>query len=113
MDELYWETAGAAKTFTHPLHPEWLAGMGRSARVLDYGCGYGRVMAELGHHGFEDVLGVDISAALIERGRRSGRAWGSTSSGRRRRSAGRPAASIWWCCSRCSRACRGTKPSAR
>jgi SAM-dependent methyltransferase len=70
MDGLYWETAGAAKTFTHPLNPEWLAGIGRTARVLDYGCGYGRVMAELGDHGFEDVLGVDISAALIERGRR-------------------------------------------
>jgi SAM-dependent methyltransferase len=112
MDRLYWETAGAAKTFTHPLNPEWLAGIGRTARVLDYGCGYGRIMAELGDHGFEDVLGVDISAALIERGRRErpGLRFDVIGSPP---TIGRPAASIWWCCSRCSRACRGTKPSAR
>jgi SAM-dependent methyltransferase len=73
MDGLYWETAGAGKTFTHPLNREWLAGIGRSARVLDYGCGYGRVMAELSECGFEGILGVDISAALINRGRRERR----------------------------------------
>ncbi|MER7463052.1 class I SAM-dependent methyltransferase [Streptomyces sp. NPDC097981] len=67
----YWDTAGAAKTFTHPLDFGWLAGADRSARVLDYGCGYGRTMAELSGHGFSRVCGVDLSPALIARGRRS------------------------------------------
>ncbi|MFC4530930.1 class I SAM-dependent methyltransferase [Sphaerisporangium dianthi] len=67
----YWDTVGAEKTFTHPVDLGWLATAGRDARILDYGCGYGRVMAELGRHGFSDVSGVDLSAALIERGRRS------------------------------------------
>ncbi|MET9887988.1 class I SAM-dependent methyltransferase [Streptomyces sp. NPDC006430] len=67
----YWDTVGAAKTFTHPLELTWLAGVGRSARVLDYGCGYGRTMAELSAHGFREVSGVDLSPALIARGRRS------------------------------------------
>ncbi|MFI6144710.1 class I SAM-dependent methyltransferase [Streptomyces sp. NPDC051109] len=76
MDDLgrqiaYWDTAGAAKTFTHPLDLTWLAGVGRSARVLDYGCGYGRTMAELSDHGFRDVSGADLSPALVDRGRRS------------------------------------------
>jgi SAM-dependent methyltransferase len=76
MDDLadqrrYWDTAGATKTFTHPLHVAWLATVDRTARVLDYGCGYGRTMAELGNLGFADVSGVDISTALIARGRRS------------------------------------------
>jgi len=65
----YWDSVGATKTFTHPVNPDWLARVGPHARVLDYGCGYGRVMAELTEHGFSDVCGVDLSPALIERGR--------------------------------------------
>ncbi|MEV7279276.1 methyltransferase domain-containing protein [Streptomyces sp. NPDC093111] len=65
----YWDSVGATKTFTHPVNLSWLAGVGPDARVLDYGCGYGRVMAELSEHGFRDVSGVDLSPALIERGR--------------------------------------------
>jgi SAM-dependent methyltransferase len=67
----YWDTTGATKTFTHPLHREWLAGVDRDARVLDYGCGYGRVMAELNDLGFRRVCGADVSATLIARGRRA------------------------------------------
>lgn len=66
----YWNGIGAAKTFTHPVNLDWLTGLAPEARVLDYGCGYGRVMAELGERGFRDVTGVDLSPALIERGRR-------------------------------------------
>ncbi|RKR91537.1 methyltransferase family protein [Micromonospora pisi] len=65
----YWDSVGATKTFTHPVNLRWLAGVSPDARVLDYGCGYGRVMAELSEHGFSDVSGVDLSPALIERGR--------------------------------------------
>ncbi|MEV5283173.1 class I SAM-dependent methyltransferase [Streptomyces sp. NPDC051993] len=67
----YWDSAGATKTFTHPVNLDWLAGVSRNARVLDYGCGYGRVMAELSEHGFSHVSGVDLSPALIARGRQS------------------------------------------
>lgn len=66
----YWDSVGVTKTFTHPVNVDWLEGVSRTARVLDYGCGYGRVMAELGEHGFTDVSGVDLSPGLIERGRR-------------------------------------------
>ncbi len=69
---LYWETTGATKSFTHPLYTAWLDGIGRAARILDYGCGYGRVMADLRDRGFERVSGVDTSAALIARGRAAG-----------------------------------------
>lgn len=65
----YWDSVGATKTFTHPVNFNWLARVSSTARVLDYGCGYGRVMAELSGHGFSDVSGVDLSPALIERGR--------------------------------------------
>ncbi|MBM4791009.1 class I SAM-dependent methyltransferase [Streptomyces sioyaensis] len=67
----FWETTGSAKTFTHPLDPALLdAYVPRGAHVLDYGCGYGRLTAELAGLGYGAVRGVDVSAALIARGRR-------------------------------------------
>lgn len=65
----YWDAAAATKTFTHPLHPPWLDGLSRRAAILDYGCGYGRTMAELQQHGFTDLTGADTSPAMIERAR--------------------------------------------
>ncbi|MGW2635350.1 class I SAM-dependent methyltransferase [Streptomyces sp. NPDC001348] len=66
----YWDAAAATKTFTHPLHLPWLDGISRHAAILDYGCGYGRIMKELELHGFGDLTGVDASPAMISRARR-------------------------------------------
>ncbi|MEV5594438.1 class I SAM-dependent methyltransferase [Streptomyces sp. NPDC052496] len=67
----FWERAGAGKTFTHPLDHGLLdAYVPRDVAVLDYGCGYGRLTAELVAAGYGDVCGVDVSRALVERGRR-------------------------------------------
>lgn len=41
----------------------------RKARILDFGCGYGRIMAELAKAGYTDLTGIDFSAPLVERGR--------------------------------------------
>jgi SAM-dependent methyltransferase len=65
----YWDTVGATKTFTHPLNLRWLDGVARDAQILDYGCGYGRTMAQLSDAGFTEVTGADVSAALLARGR--------------------------------------------
>lgn len=67
----YWETAGATMTFRHPLDHGLLERyVPRDARILDYGCGYGRLTAQLDELGYVDVQGVDPSAAMIERGLR-------------------------------------------
>ncbi|MFH8406331.1 class I SAM-dependent methyltransferase [Streptomyces sp. NPDC018019] len=67
----FWESTGAGKTFTHPLDPGLLdAYLPRDVPVLDYGCGYGRLTAELVAAGYADVRGVDVSRALVERGGR-------------------------------------------
>lgn len=67
----FWEAAGAEKTFTHPLDHALLERyVPRGARILDYGCGYGRLTAQLKEAGYGDVHGADPSRALIERGRR-------------------------------------------
>ncbi|KUJ68862.1 methyltransferase type 11 [Streptomyces albus subsp. albus] len=66
----YWETTGAGHTFTHPLDTELLTRhVPVEARILDYGCGYGRLAAELDALGYLRVCGVDPSAALVARGR--------------------------------------------
>jgi SAM-dependent methyltransferase len=67
----YWNGDGAAKTFSHPVPlPELRAWLPSGASLLDIGCGYGRVLAELSGAGFSRAIGVDISQALVERGRR-------------------------------------------
>jgi SAM-dependent methyltransferase len=65
----YWDANAAALTFTHPLNLGWLDGLPKAARILDYGCGYGRTLAELATAGWTNAVGVDFSAAMIERGR--------------------------------------------
>lgn len=67
----FWEGTGATKTFTHPLDRALLEQyVPRDARILDFGCGYGRLTAQLVDFGYRDVHGVDPSRALIERGGR-------------------------------------------
>jgi SAM-dependent methyltransferase len=65
----YWDANAAAHSFTHPLNLGWLAGLPKAARILDYGCGYGRTLAELAAAGWTNAVGVDFSAALVARGR--------------------------------------------
>lgn len=65
----YWNSTGAGKTFTHPLEPSWLAALEPDARILDYGCWYGRLTGELHQLGFTAVEGVDLSPGLIARAR--------------------------------------------
>jgi len=38
------------------------------AKVLDFGCGYGRIVDQLNQRGYSDVVGIDPSHAMIERG---------------------------------------------
>lgn len=62
----FWDHAAAAKRFTHPLDHERFASLvARDARILDYGCGQGRLCGELAARGFSRLLGVDSSAEMI------------------------------------------------
>lgn len=67
----YWDTAGTTKTFTHPIDFAWLETLDATARIVDYGCGYGRVTALARQQGFTNVEGVDTSPGLIDRARRT------------------------------------------
>jgi SAM-dependent methyltransferase len=66
----YWDRVAGQKHFSHPLHLDWLASYSnQQARILDYGCGYGRTLADLSAAGFRDLVGVDFSAAMLSRAR--------------------------------------------
>lgn len=67
----YWNSVGVTKPFGHPVEFEWLNGLDRSARVLDYGCGYGRVTGMLREHGFAEAEGVDSAPGMISEARRN------------------------------------------
>ncbi|WP_405955242.1 class I SAM-dependent methyltransferase [Streptomyces phaeochromogenes] len=67
----YWNAAAAAgtKQFAHPLHRPWLEDVSRNATLLDYGCGYGRIMNDLAQQGFNNLAGVDTSPTMIAQAR--------------------------------------------
>jgi SAM-dependent methyltransferase len=63
----YWNGEGAQKVFSHPISSEWLADLDRESSVLDFGCGYGRLIPELRKQGFRNIVGFDSSIPLVER----------------------------------------------
>jgi SAM-dependent methyltransferase len=70
----YWDAVASTKSFTHPLDHALLTHYipQKDAHILDFGCGYGRLVQELQALGYTDVAGYDTSAALIARGRATG-----------------------------------------
>jgi SAM-dependent methyltransferase len=67
----YWNSAAASAVFTHPLDVALLRRhVGASGRILDFGCGYGRLLCELKQQGFRNLAGLDSSEAMVRRARR-------------------------------------------
>jgi SAM-dependent methyltransferase len=65
----YWNRVANEKRFSHPLRTDWLLRYLKNsqARILDYGCGYGRTLAELAEAGYHNLAGVDFSGAMLAR----------------------------------------------
>lgn len=64
----YWDRVANQKHFSHPLRAEWLMRYSNpQACILDYGCGYGRTLADLSEVGFQNLVGVDFSEAMLMR----------------------------------------------
>lgn len=67
----YWDKAANSRIFTHPLDVErFKILVPFNGEILDYGCGYGRICNELHDLGYKNVIGLDSSPAMIERGQR-------------------------------------------
>jgi len=68
----FWNAAADSAVFTHPLDLEFLLRhVAQTDRVLDYGCGYGRVLQILQEHAFCNLAGLDISKGMVARARTS------------------------------------------
>jgi SAM-dependent methyltransferase len=67
----YWDRVAPEKRFSHPLRLDWLARYLQNAEapILDYGCGYGRTLAELSAAGYTNIFGADFSHAMLARAR--------------------------------------------
>ena len=64
----YWDRVAQQKRFSHPLRQDWLDHyLDKRARVLDYGCGYGRTLFQLEQAGYRNIVGVDFSEAMLAR----------------------------------------------
>ncbi|MDQ6651299.1 MAG: methyltransferase domain-containing protein [Acidobacteriota bacterium] len=65
----YWDRVAHEKRFSHPLRLDWLEQYLKNprARILDYGCGYGRALAELSRAGYRNLIGVDFSEGMLAR----------------------------------------------
>src|SRR4051812_43625937 len=62
----YWDRVASEKRFSHPLRPEWLLQHLRSqARILDHGCGYGRLLGQLSKAGYGNAVGTDFSEKML------------------------------------------------
>ena len=68
----YWDRVAGEKTFGHPIDVELLARLSSPrARVLDCGCGYGRLWGPLAEVGFV-VIGCDPAVEMARRANRAG-----------------------------------------
>lgn len=62
----YWDKVAGYKNFTTPLSVELLKQYLRpDSRILDFGCGQGRILQQLKNEGFLNLSGVDISKNMI------------------------------------------------
>lgn len=66
----YWDSIASSTLFTHPLNKKWMDEyVDKKGSIIDYGCGYGRIVSELKGIGYENVIGYDTSVNLINRGK--------------------------------------------
>lgn len=67
----YWNDVAEKKEFTtdFQMH-EFEKYVERDSLILDVGCGYGRTLNELQENGYKNLIGVDFSNAMIEKGNR-------------------------------------------
>lgn len=67
----YWNSVAEEKEFTTPFHfREFAKFVSKESIVLDVGCGYGRILNQLYEKGYHNLIGIDFSQNMIERGKK-------------------------------------------
>ena len=66
----FWNSVAEIKEFEDPFYIEQLAPfVNNNSYIIEYGCGYGRLLNLLSKHGYCNTSGFDFSAAMIAKGR--------------------------------------------
>ena len=66
----YWNSIGSKKEFEDPLYLEKLSPfLNSESKIIEYGCGYGRLMQILKKRGYHHLTGFDFAPSMIERGK--------------------------------------------
>lgn len=65
----FWNKVAKKNVFHHEIDWKIFENLcpSKNIKILDYGCGYGRLCNVLSLHGFQNVIGVDNSNKMIER----------------------------------------------
>jgi ubiquinone/menaquinone biosynthesis C-methylase UbiE len=65
----YWNEIGSKKEFEDPLYLNKLSPfLSSTSKIIEYGCGYGRMMRMLKSEGYHHLLGFDFAPNMIARG---------------------------------------------
>jgi len=68
--KVYWDSVSEQKEFTTPFQADSFSKyVGMGEKVLDVGCGYGRTLDELHQNGYCNLIGIDFSEGMIDRGK--------------------------------------------
>ena len=69
--QVFWNEVGSKKNFEDPLFFEKLKPfVSKSSKIIEYGCGYGRLLKILKDQGYENLSGYDFAPRMIERGKK-------------------------------------------
>ena len=67
--EKCWDELAEEKEFPTPFQmEEFKKHTSQGIKILDVGCGYGRILNELYNNGFKDLTGVDFSEKMVKKG---------------------------------------------
>ncbi|KRL38981.1 class I SAM-dependent methyltransferase [Liquorilactobacillus uvarum] len=70
-NKAYWDSVAPTKKFTTTFDYDLIGRyVQKNFSILDIGCGYGRTLSELKELGYTDLSGLDLSDAMIERGKK-------------------------------------------
>lgn len=74
MDTLtFWNDIGSTKSFEDPFFFERVEPfLSFDSSIVEYGCGYGRLLQEFSARGYKAVSGYDFAPKMVERGRKQG-----------------------------------------
>lgn len=65
----YWDSVAWEKDFTLPADLDMFSRyIDKNGKILDFGCGYGRIAQLLTLNGWKNTIGFDFSREMIERG---------------------------------------------